>query len=91
MSRTKWSALDSKNHSPRLLGDVAQVGERLPCKQEVGGSTPLISTIAKPLLLFKQRSQEQRSLTIELTGKRLQYSVVKFLRVCGGCLGISRR
>ena len=27
-----------------LVGDVAQLGERLLCKQEVSGSIPLIST-----------------------------------------------
>ena len=27
-------------------GDIAQLGERLPCKQEVMGSTPTISTKA---------------------------------------------
>ena len=26
-------------------GDIAQLGERLPCKQEVAGSSPTISTI----------------------------------------------
>ena len=26
-------------------GDVAQLGERLPCKQNVAGSIPVISTI----------------------------------------------
>ncbi len=26
-------------------GDIAQLGERLPCKQEVAGSIPTISTI----------------------------------------------
>ena len=26
-------------------GGLAQLGERLPCKQEVSGSIPLISTI----------------------------------------------
>lgn len=26
------------------LGDVAQLGERLPCKQQASGSIPLIST-----------------------------------------------
>ena len=29
---------------PRAYGDVAQLGERLPCKQEVAGSTPAVST-----------------------------------------------
>ena len=27
-----------------IEGDIAQLGERLPCKQEVSGSNPLIST-----------------------------------------------
>jgi hypothetical protein len=28
------------------MGDVAQMGERLPCTEEVRGSSPLISTSA---------------------------------------------
>ena len=35
-------------------GGLAQLGERLPCKQEVSGSIPLISTI------FSKRSEECR-------------------------------
>ena len=31
-----------------IIGDIAQLGERLPCKQEVAGSIPTISTIAYP-------------------------------------------
>ena len=38
-----------KKDSPKGLGievgDIAQLGERLPCKQEVAGSNPTISTI----------------------------------------------
>ena len=30
--------------SPEAYGGIAQLGERLPCKQEVRGSTPLVST-----------------------------------------------
>ena len=33
----------------RLVGGLAQLGERLPCKQEVSGSIPLISTRAAKL------------------------------------------
>ena len=37
----------------RRFGGLAQLGERLPCKQEVSGSIPLISTkdglIAQPV------------------------------------------
>ena len=35
--------------SERLSGGLAQLGERLPCKQEVSGSIPLISTRAAKL------------------------------------------
>ena len=28
----------------KIYGGLAQLGERLPCKQEVSGSIPLIST-----------------------------------------------
>ena len=31
-------------------GGLAQLGERLPCKQEVSGSIPLISTIKNGLI-----------------------------------------
>ena len=31
----------------RIFGGLAQLGERLPCKQEVSGSIPLISTNLK--------------------------------------------
>ena len=30
-------------------GDIAQLGERLPCKQEVAGSIPTISTRNGPV------------------------------------------
>ena len=33
----------------KRYGGLAQLGERLPCKQEVSGSIPLISTIFKEL------------------------------------------
>ena len=32
-----------------ISGGLAQLGERLPCKQEVSGSIPLISTTFKEL------------------------------------------
>ena len=36
-----------------LLGGVAQVGERLPCKQEVSGSNPLVSMTGLEILDFR--------------------------------------
>ena len=33
----------------KIDGDIAQLGERLPCKQEVSGSIPLISTKYGPI------------------------------------------
>ena len=32
----------------KRFGGLAQLGERLPCKQEVSGSIPLISTKTGP-------------------------------------------
>ena len=31
--------------TPKTIGAIAQLGERLPCTQEVSGSIPLSSTI----------------------------------------------
>ena len=42
----------------RLIGAVAQLGERLPCTQEVSGSIPLSSTkywFLYPLLILKKQ------------------------------------
>ena len=38
-----------KNGEENRYGGLAQLGERLPCKQEVSGSIPLISTNLKNL------------------------------------------
>ena len=37
------------------LGGVAQLGERLLCKQEVIGSIPFTSTISRRLMVPRQR------------------------------------
>ena len=34
----------------KIPGGLAQLGERLPCKQEVTGSIPVLSTISKRLI-----------------------------------------
>ena len=36
--------LEMQKKIPWKFGGLAQLGERLPCKQEVSGSIPLIST-----------------------------------------------
>ena len=44
----------------KIDGDIAQLGERLPCKQEVAGSIPTISTneiIAKTSKLRAEPSE----------------------------------
>ena len=42
----------------KIDGDIAQLGERLPCKQEVAGSIPTISTNRIiPLILESQTSE----------------------------------
>ena len=44
MLETVWKSRWLPGFLP--FGGVAQVGERLPCKQEVRGSSPLISTFS---------------------------------------------
>ena len=43
----------------KINGGLAQLGERLPCKQEVSGSIPLISTRGERLKK-PNRSQAKR-------------------------------
>ena len=38
----------------KIDGDIAQLGERLPCKQEVAGSIPTISTIPQKHTLLRE-------------------------------------
>ena len=49
---------------PRFLhppGDVAQLVEHLLCKQGVGGSSPLVSTLADPVILGPLVAEDRRS------------------------------
>ena len=44
-------------------GDVAQLGERLPCTEEVSGSSPLISTrMQLRSRLIKQDTLERKAI-----------------------------
>ena len=43
-----------------ISGGLAQLGERLPCKQEVSGSIPLISTSTGPKLSWLERATDNR-------------------------------
>ena len=43
-----------------ISGGLAQLGERLPCKQEVSGSIPLISTSTGPWLSWLERATDNR-------------------------------
>ena len=43
------------------FGGLAQLGERLPCKQEVSGSIPLISTIFYEVKTERAPIKAQRS------------------------------
>ena len=52
-SMTRISSIQSSGPVPApeaIDGGIAQLGERLPCKQEVRGSTPLVSTIVHLLM-----------------------------------------
>ena len=74
-------------------GAVAQLGERLICIQEVAGSIPVSST--KNLLLFDNLEIgkiESPSPVIQCSQVIFKNNtLVKLLRVYGGCLGTWRR
>ena len=53
----------------KIIGDIAQLGERLPCKQEVSGSIPLISTRIE--IGLKHSKVECFNLASNEAGKRL--------------------
>ena len=42
-----------------VSGAIAQLGERLPCTQEVSGSIPLSSTILSKVGILHQRDQKE--------------------------------
>ena len=68
------------------IGDVAQLGEHLLCKQGVAGSNPVISTNMKSgpsSSFFDNKSRVKR------TG--IFAFLVKLLRANGECLGADRR
>ena len=46
-----------KGVTSEIRGDIAQLGERLPCKQEVAGSIPTISTT---VLSFEKESRQRK-------------------------------
>jgi hypothetical protein len=54
------------------LGDVAQLGERLPCKQQASGSIPLIST--EPLSAAIAEEEAARGNRNGLTGCSVRVS-----------------
>ena len=51
-------------------GGLAQLGERLPCKQEVSGSIPLISTTKKRLTEIPKEFE----VSLSLLKKKLNYA-----------------
>ena len=54
-------------------GDIAQLGERLPCKQEVAGSIPTISTNFK----LKMDGSGQRLVRFDLVSKETGVCTLK--------------
>ena len=73
-----------------LVGGLAQLGERLPCKQEVSGSIPLISTKGVSLRPHSKRAlngKSKQSGVTELWTKRASDTAgangTKLLRTTG--------
>ena len=60
---------NSKEFDIEITGGLAQLGERLPCKQEVSGSIPLISTNQFEIGL-KRLSFKRFNLASKEAGKR---------------------
>ena len=59
-------------------GELAQLGERLPCTQEVSGSTPLFST-TPDVLREAQSSRTHRRIVIWVLLQRRQNPQTSFL------------
>ena len=63
----------------KIDGDIAQLGERLPCKQEVAGSIPTISTnfelrmdgSAQRVVRFDLVSKETGNCTLKTEQRRM--------------------
>ena len=56
-------------------GGVAQLGERLPCKQEASGSNPLISTTYFSFVRKKSKQKKAKVLT-ELSGEQSEHGLI---------------
>ena len=50
----------------KIDGDIAQLGERLPCKQEVAGSIPTISTIPQKHTLLRELRKQYNSQSFKI-------------------------
>ena len=57
----------------KIDGDIAQLGERLPCKQEVAGSIPTISTNIE----LKMDGSGQRVVRFDLVSKETGVCTLK--------------
>ena len=55
-------------HKIKRRGAIAQLGERLPCTQEVGGSIPPSSTMTNKLLFKLQLNDFERDDLVVIQG-----------------------
>ena len=62
MLETAWES----RWLPDSLGGLAQLGERLPCKQEVAGSIPTISTIPQKHTLLRGAKKQYNSQSFKI-------------------------
>jgi hypothetical protein len=84
---------------PPTYGGIAQLGERLPCKQEVRSSILLVSTIfiydsTQPFLdncTTTTMKREIRQRPGHFFVKGSEREEVKVIRAYGGCLGAKSR
>ncbi len=68
------------------------MGERLPCKQEVSGSNPLVSiTARRVVVMVEKRTFFDRQTHMDKTMRRETRTESRERRAYGGCLGALRR
>ena len=61
----------TSNHTSHISnGGVAQLGERLPCKQEVGGSNPLFSTNRSLTTTYRETTKAEKKKAFNCEGNK---------------------
>ena len=80
----KWVKFGPPHKKSERSGGLAQLGERLPCKQEVSGSIPLISTTFKRLTEIAVKAEISLSLLKGLCDAPWKLNIVIMMQLWEG-------